>query len=145
MNVNHKIFTFVKIAVMESIVERVEIILRTKNLSPSKFADEIGVQRSSISHIMSGRNKPSLDFVIKVLDSFNDISAEWLIKGLGTMNNSELKFELEEPIDTGEINQLPEKRPEKPAVSPKMIRDRKISKVLVFYNDQTFEEIKSSD
>ena len=145
MNVNHKIFTFVKITVMESIVERIEIILRTKNLSPSKFADEIGVQRSSISHIMSGRNKPSLDFVIKVLDSFNDVSAEWLVKGLGTMSNSEFKFDLEKHIDTGEINQLPEKKPANPAVSPKMIKDRKISKVLVFYSDQTFEEIKSSD
>jgi len=145
MNVNCKIFTFVKRTVMESIVERVEIILQTKNLSPSKFADEIGVQRSSISHIMSGRNKPSLDFIIKVLDSFNEISAEWLLKGLGTMSKSELQFDHEEPIDIGDINQLPVQKPKKSVIGAKMIKDRKISKVLVFYNDQTYEEIRSND
>jgi len=56
-----------------------------KNISASKFADEIGVQRSSISHILSGRNNPSLDVVQKILKRFPDINPEWLLAGKGPM------------------------------------------------------------
>lgn len=66
-------------------INRVNLILRTKNLSPSLFADEIGVQRSSISHILSGRNNPSLEFVTKVLSRFPEIETDWLIFGKGAM------------------------------------------------------------
>ncbi len=55
------------------------------NLSSSQFAEKIGVQRSSVSHVISGRNRPSLDFVKKILDAFPDISYEWLISGDGEM------------------------------------------------------------
>lgn len=65
--------------------ERVQLILKTKNISASKFADEIGVQRSSISHIISGRNNPSLDFIQKILTRFPDINSNWLIFGKGGM------------------------------------------------------------
>lgn len=54
-------------------------------LSASEFADEIGVQRSNISHILSGRNKPSLDFIIKIKDRFPEIQWEWIIEGKGDM------------------------------------------------------------
>src|SRR4028119_2173636 len=52
----------------------------SKNLSPSKFADEIGVQRSSISHILSGRNKPSLDIVQKIIRRFPELGTDWLVE-----------------------------------------------------------------
>ena len=65
--------------------ERIQLILKTKNISASKFADEIGVQRSSISHILSGRNNPSLDFIQKVLKRFPDISPDWILTGKGSM------------------------------------------------------------
>lgn len=65
--------------------DRIRKILKEKNLSASKFADEIGVQRSSISHIISGRNKPSLDFVRKVLLKYPDLNADWLVTGKGQM------------------------------------------------------------
>lgn len=65
--------------------DRVQLILKTKNISASRFADEIGVQRSNISHIISGRNNPSLDFIQKILKRFPDINSDWLIFGKGTM------------------------------------------------------------
>lgn len=66
-------------------IERILLILKTKNISSSQLADEIGVQRSNISHILSGRNKPSLEFIKKILDRYKDINMEWLINGKGPM------------------------------------------------------------
>lgn len=63
------------------IAERIEKIIKENNLSASAFASVIGVQRSAISHILSGRNKPSLDLLLKIHKAFNDISLEWLILG----------------------------------------------------------------
>jgi transcriptional regulator with XRE-family HTH domain len=63
-------------------------IMESEAMTPAKFADEIGVQRSSISHILSGRNKPSYDFIIKILNRFSGINAEWLITGKGSMIKS---------------------------------------------------------
>ena len=65
--------------------DQLEKLMKAEGLSPAKFADEIGVQRSSISHILSGRNKPSFDFITKILDRFQGINAEWLLTGKGNM------------------------------------------------------------
>lgn len=64
-------------------------ILESERLTPAKLADEIGVQRSSISHILSDRNKPSFDFILKILNRFSGINAEWLITGKGNMIKGE--------------------------------------------------------
>ena len=71
--------------------ERISKIIEYSDLSASEFADEIEVQRSNISHIASGRNKPSLDFLIKIKDRFPELQWDWLINGLGEMveNKSE--------------------------------------------------------
>ena len=68
---------------------RVQKIINYSELSSSEFADEIGVQRSNISHVLSGRNKPSLDFLMKIKDRFPEIQWEWLIEGKGSMVFSE--------------------------------------------------------
>ena len=65
--------------------DRILLLLKEKNLSATKFADIIDVQRSSISHILSGRNKPSFDFIEKILNAYPDINAQWLITGHGEM------------------------------------------------------------
>jgi transcriptional regulator with XRE-family HTH domain len=65
--------------------ERLIQLLDLEQLSPSKFADIIGVQRSSISHVISGRNKPSFDFLERTLKAFPGLNASWLILGEGTM------------------------------------------------------------
>jgi transcriptional regulator with XRE-family HTH domain len=69
--------------------DRLLRLLDTEQLSSSKFADIIGVQRSSISHILSGRNKPSFDFLQKTLKAFPHLNADWLILGKGDMYEGE--------------------------------------------------------
>jgi transcriptional regulator with XRE-family HTH domain len=65
--------------------ERLLQLLDLEQLTPSKFADIIGVQRSSVSHVISGRNNPSFDFLQKTLKSFPGLNADWLMLGKGTM------------------------------------------------------------
>lgn len=65
--------------------ERVERILKEKSLSSNKLAEMLEVQPSGISHILSGRNKPSMDFITKLLTVFPDISPDWFILGKGDM------------------------------------------------------------
>jgi transcriptional regulator with XRE-family HTH domain len=64
-------------------VSRFRLLLQHLNLSAAEFANRVGVQRSSMSHILSGRNKPSIDFMEKTLAAFPDINAGWLITGNG--------------------------------------------------------------
>jgi hypothetical protein len=65
--------------------DRFTKVIEYSELTPAEFAEEIGVQRSSISHIISGRNKPSLDFITKIKSKFPDLEWDWLINGKGEM------------------------------------------------------------
>ncbi|MEQ8192821.1 MAG: helix-turn-helix transcriptional regulator, partial [Candidatus Eremiobacterota bacterium] len=65
--------------------ERILEFLNNQNKTSSQFAEEIGVEPSGISHIISGRNKPSLDFVLKMLGRYPFISSDWLLFGRGNM------------------------------------------------------------
>lgn len=78
---NVNIFTNVIIMIQE----RILLLMKSLGLNPTQFADEIGVQRSSISHIISGRNNPSLDIVTKILNKFPDIDSNWLVIGKGSL------------------------------------------------------------
>ena len=86
-----------------NINDRFTKILEYSGFTASEFADEIDVQRSSISHIISGRNKPSLEFVTKIKNRFPELSWDWIILGQGEMlqndsalSTSESKINLEE-------------------------------------------------
>lgn len=68
---------------------RILQILEKYQLTPSRFADEIGAQRSSISHILAERNKPSLEIVQRILNCYTAINAEWLLLGIGSMLKTE--------------------------------------------------------
>lgn len=63
-----------------TINDKIKQILIDKNFSPSYFADEIGVQRSSISHILSGRNRPSFDIIQKIIRRFPELGYEWIME-----------------------------------------------------------------
>src|SRR4028118_1887147 len=63
-----------------NINDKIKQILIDKNLTPSYFADEIGVQRSSISHILSGRNRPSFDIIQKIIRRFPDLGYDWILE-----------------------------------------------------------------
>ncbi|ESU18872.1 XRE family transcriptional regulator [Flavobacterium cauense R2A-7] len=73
----------------EDFVKRLEIILEYYGLSASGFADKIGVQRSSLSHLLSGRNKPSLDFILKIIEVFPEVDLYWILNGKGNFPKSE--------------------------------------------------------
>ena len=66
-------------------IDRIQKILEEKDLTASQLAGIIGVQPSSMSHVLSGRNKPSLDFIQKILKSFPDINSDWLLFGKNQM------------------------------------------------------------
>lgn len=67
-------------------IERIRKLINSKNLNAAQFADQIGVQRSSISHVLSGRNKPSLEFIQKILNTFPDVNSDWLLSGQGEID-----------------------------------------------------------
>lgn len=116
------------------IIERIKTILSHFNLSPSAFADTIGVPRSSISHLLSGRNKPSLDFVLKLVDTFPEIDLYWLLHGKGQFPS--MQDVSSEANTVAHVPHSPDKNTNSP---PLPFDDRKISKIVVFYEDATFE------
>lgn len=71
-------------------IERIQLIMKSRNLGAAQFADEIGVQRSSVSHILTGRNNPSLDIIQKILQRFNEINSDWILTGNGAMLKSDI-------------------------------------------------------
>lgn len=107
---------------------RVKKILDYYQLTAAHFAEEIGVQRSSISHIISGRNKPSLDFVIKVSERFPEVDLYWLLNGTGT-------FPKNTTTSLPDTEHIHESTPPKGSDTAK-----KITKIVVFYQDGTFDE-----
>ncbi|MEE0912090.1 MAG: helix-turn-helix transcriptional regulator [Paludibacteraceae bacterium] len=78
---------------------RIEELINSENLSYTQFARKIGIQGTIISHIMNGRNKPSLDVVQKILINFKNVSYEWLISGIGDMYKNEVKS-----VENKEVN-----------------------------------------
>tara|TARA_X000000368_G_scaffold125610_1_gene98583 strand:- start:81 stop:449 length:369 start_codon:yes stop_codon:yes gene_type:complete len=110
------------------IAERIGKIIKENNLSASSFAKMIGVQRSSISHILSGRNNPSLDLLLKIHNAFNYISLEWLILGDNSMERT-----LEE-IQNDDKSEL--------IIDEKELSNKKQSllrEIVYYYNDGSFE------
>lgn len=117
----------------EKFVKRLQEILDYYDLSATSFADKIKVGRSSISHIVSGRNKPSLDFIIKVKAAFPEIEFDWLLNGNGNFPPSANQKNLPpSPSDSLEkksvdfLKNFPAKNSE-------------ISKIVFFYDNGSFE------
>ena len=77
-------------------IDRINLILKAKNLTSRQFAEEIGIQPSGMSHILSGRNRPSLDFVMKVVNRYPEIDLKWLTLGEGEMYNTSAPIQKKE-------------------------------------------------
>ncbi len=82
--------------------ERILRVMQENKMSASKFADTIGVPRSGLSHVLKGRNKPSIDYVLKILDAFPQIDSGWLLLGKG--NYSNIKKDAENFTQTNDIH-----------------------------------------
>lgn len=143
---------------IDDFVKRLEIILDYYALNASSFADRIGVQRSSMSHLLSGRNKPSLDFVMKILEVFPDVDLYWILNGKGTFpKNNEAVLENKispAPISVNEnsmtadlFSQINYKETEKTEIrtSPEIknqilsSEESEIEKIVIFYKNGTFK------
>ncbi|MEI7724715.1 MAG: helix-turn-helix transcriptional regulator [Bacteroidota bacterium] len=131
-------------------LERILELLKERKLTPSQFADEIGIQRSGMSHLISGRNKPSLEFVMKVLHRFPEVKADWLINGITERKSEEAPPESEDedmiaskvPATLFDDPDLSGTRPQvkQQRIVRKERSDRRIEKIVVFYDDRTFRE-----
>ena len=138
--------------------ERLLEFLKNENKSSAQLAEEIGVQASGISHILSGRNNPSLDFVLKMLEKYQFLSTDWLLFGKGSMYK-ESKMQNLFDYEPANINVNDEKKvnnePVKPEISnsvsvknilsqdsvfPPARSSSDVVKIVWFYNNNSFEE-----
>lgn len=123
--------------------DKIRNILLMKDLSPSRFADEIGVQRSSISHILSGRNKASLDVVQKIVRRFPELGFDWIVEEdeeadeLLLMNEAPQQSAngYDKRKDTGKAAVKAEAN-----LTENLPPVRTIERILIFYTDKTFSE-----
>lgn len=147
--------------------DRLQQFLNMENLSPARFAEKMGIQRSGVSHLLSGRNKPSFEFLQRMMTTFPDINYEWLVLGKGrpyknyhplpdplpkpgfytepaesdTFENEELFPDFQEFDTEIQPAQVAENRV-KPAAATATPSEsgKKIARIIVFFTDGTFEE-----
>ena len=112
--------------------ERLQKVITFYDESASGFAEKIGVQRSSISHILSGRNKPSLDFVMKVLHAYPEVELYWLMNGKGVFPSQPKIHDGENPnVITEQIIKTSE------------AKSSEIEKIIIFYKDGSFKSYEN--
>lgn len=141
--------------------DRILAVMEHEGLTPSKFAETIGIQRSAMSHIISGRNNPSLDVLLKILERFTYVDSDWLLFGKGIMVRQHV---LTNPdlftnttINPSNGQDFPEYRkeirvetpinsPKQPVIEQIICQEknpRNVSKIMIFYSDNTFETFTS--
>lgn len=116
-------------------IKRLEKLLDYYGISAAVFADKIQVQRSSISHLLSGRNKPSLDFVLKVVKTFPEVNLYWLLNGRGTFPTTDDSLAPIPPAKTKEDFQ---------PVDKTSSQEKSIEKIVIFYSDGTFKSFRDA-
>jgi transcriptional regulator with XRE-family HTH domain len=122
-----------------AIVLRIEEIRKKHQLTAASFATKIGVQRSAISHILSGRNKPSLDFLMKIHYAFDKVNLEWLILGKSSPLTQDLE-NLHNPRLSQATEVLNEIIPESKIVNPNPLqRVEAPIEIIYLYADGEFE------
>ena len=119
----------------EDFIKRLQKVIHYYGESASSFAEKVGVQRSSISHILSGRNKPSLDFILKILDAYPEVDLYWLFNGKGV-------FPKEEKIETKIQEHIPP-IPNQDHPTPKTENEKTIEQIVIFYSDGSFKNFKN--
>jgi transcriptional regulator with XRE-family HTH domain len=140
--------------------DRILKFLTKEGISPAHFADEIGVQRSSVSHILSGRNNPSYDFIYKILERYKNLNSEWLLMGIGEIykkvekniiivpENKPKEPKESPPVQHDLFSEMSTMKSEEPPVyeTPvvKMSSGKVVEKIIVFYSDKSFTEFLPS-
>ncbi len=136
------------------IATRIKEIIAHYQLTSAGFAHKIGIQPSSVSHILSGRNKPSLDLIQKITASFTDVNTHWLITGENEMftnvitNVNPKNKEPESPIITEKETEVSKAEtilkstPTLPKANTS--KQKEVEKIVVFYTDKTFDIYKGN-
>ncbi len=130
----------------QEFAKRLEKILEYYSISATAFSDEIEVNRSTISHLLSGRNKPSLDFVLKVIQHYPEVELYWLLNGKGSFPSSKSTSEeikeisVERSATKQNVIASTEITSEKPIIP---IQDSDIDRIVIFYKDGSFKSYKS--
>ena len=121
-----------------SVISRIQVVITHYDLTVSAFADQIGVQRSSVSHVLGGRNKPSLDFVMKLVKTFPEVNLYWLLNGKG---NFPTQTESQSPTSSLTKKGLSSENDPVSEQMNRMVQDKsaKPVKIIVVYDDGTFE------
>ncbi len=121
----------------DTVISRIQAVMAHYDLTVSAFADQIGVQRSSVSHVLSGRNKPSMDVVMKMVKTFPEVNLYWLLNGKGSFPAEQGS---QSPTSTSAKGELPTDNIQ---VSNEIHRmkgeNAKPVKIIVVYDDGTFE------
>jgi transcriptional regulator with XRE-family HTH domain len=140
---------------IDDFVKRLDSLLEYYNLNTASFADKIGVQRSSLSHLLSGRNKPSLDFILKILEVFPEVDLYWILNGKGTFPkiNNEIKsgdsaatIQGSEPslgnlfANVTETKSIAPTLPINKTAPTNQSVSNEVEKIVFFYKDGTFKE-----
>lgn len=119
--------------------DRIATVIQVNQHTAASFADLLGVQRSTISHVLNGRNKPSIDFIEKVIAHFPRVDPGWLITGKSPdSKKKEVPAEILKP-ETTQKQSLPSSKQKRPT------SDRYIKKIVIFYSDQTFETYEQAN
>ena len=119
----------------EDFIKRLQKIIDYYGESASSFAEKIGVQRSSISHILSGRNKPSLDFILKILSAYPEVDLYWLFNGKGEFPST-VKIE-----DTKQDTIAPALNYGK--LLSETDKNKTIERIVIFYSDGSFKNYEN--
>jgi len=121
----------------DNFISRLEIIMEKNQLSAAAFAERIGVQRSSVSHILSKRNKPSLDFILKINNSFNEVTLDWLLSEEPSKEIKPLAY-LDE-IGEYALNDSKDESFVTPNNDENFDSSNEVTEVIKFYKDGSFK------
>ena len=133
--------------------ERVRMIINSQNLTASAFADKIGVQRSSMSHLLSGRNKPSLDFILKILEVFPEVDLYWILNGKGifpksldNLQSTEVPTPPPSISYNKEVSLFSDSKPSQNTIPSETLNKETaiVEKIVFFYSDGSFKEYKGN-
>jgi len=124
-------------------INRFKLLLEQLHLTPSEFADKIGVQRSSVSHVLSGRNKPSIDFLEKILIVFPDIDTTWLITGRNNSHEELINVNSANAYNLDQLQNVDLMNNEN-IKSPAPSDEEPVEQIIIVYKNNTFRILKSS-
>ena len=122
------------------IQERLQLILKMHSITPSSFADKLGVQRSNVSHVLSGRNKPGLDFLEKIVTHFPRVNVHWLITGVMQDNGNNIRKAENAEDDLNSKSEKSEFKSIRESQTTANSNRKNVVRILEFYDDNTFSE-----